>query len=103
MKAMTITGALIFALILGAGYAKADIVRLVCGPRDMVKSSSIDEFQETVYGGGLAGSDAMIELWINPGTQTYTVTIQRTNGKFCILGGGKHWEQFKTYVPGIEY
>ena len=101
--------AMITLVILGAGRAAAQsgpgVPRLsyqLCGERS-VMLSMMERYNETAHGGGVVGGHGLVELWINTGTSSFTVSFTRSDGQMCILAGGKSWEQFKRYSKGIEH
>ena len=41
---------------------------------------------------GLRGPETLLEVWINPRTQDWTLVQSYTNGTSCIIAMGEHWE-----------
>lgn len=41
---------------------------------------------------GLRGPETLLEVWIDPRTQDWTLVQTYTNGTSCIIAMGQHWE-----------
>ena len=41
---------------------------------------------------GLRGPETVLEVWIDPRTQDWTLVQTYTNGTSCIIAMGEHWE-----------
>jgi hypothetical protein len=41
---------------------------------------------------GLRGPETLLEVWIDPRTQDWTLVQTYTNGTSCIIAMGEHWE-----------
>ena len=41
---------------------------------------------------GLRGPETVLEVWIDPRTQDWTLVQIYTNGTSCIIAMGEHWE-----------
>lgn len=48
-------------------------------------------FQERQDSVGLAKGGAIVELWLSPGGDTWTILLTWPNGKSCILSAGDYW------------
>lgn len=46
---------------------------------------------------GLRGPEPVLEVWIDPRTQDWTLVQTYTNGTSCIIAMGEHWEEL---TPG---
>ena len=42
---------------------------------------------------GLRGPETLLEVWIDPRTQDWTLVQAYTNGTSCIIAMGEHWEE----------
>ncbi|WP_298259940.1 hypothetical protein [uncultured Litoreibacter sp.] len=42
---------------------------------------------------GLRGPETVLEVWIDPRTQDWTLVQTYTNGTSCIIAMGEHWEE----------
>lgn len=47
---------------------------------------------------GLRGPETVLEVWIDPRTQDWTLVQTYTNGTSCIIAMGQHWEDL-TRAP----
>ncbi|WP_146173094.1 hypothetical protein [Sulfitobacter mediterraneus] len=41
---------------------------------------------------GFRGPETLLEVWIDPRTQDWTLVQTYTNGTSCIIAMGEHWE-----------
>lgn len=41
---------------------------------------------------GLRGPETLLEVWIDPRTQDWTLVQTYSNGTSCIIALGEHWE-----------
>ena len=41
---------------------------------------------------GVRGPETLLEVWIDPRTQDWTLVQTYTNGTSCIIAMGEHWE-----------
>ncbi|WP_375281547.1 hypothetical protein [Pseudooctadecabacter sp.] len=41
---------------------------------------------------GLRGPETLLEVWIDPRSQNWTLVQTYTNGTSCIIAMGEHWE-----------
>ncbi len=44
---------------------------------------------------GLRGPETLLEVWIDPRTQDWTLVQTYTNGTSCIIAMGEHWEDLE--------
>lgn len=45
---------------------------------------------------GLRGPEAVLEVWIEPRTQDWTLVQTYANRTSCIIAMGEHWEEMTT-------
>lgn len=50
-----------------------------------------DKYGEVRIGGGIAGK-ALVEVWVNPETGTWTLTVTTPGGPACMASGGTAWQ-----------
>ncbi len=48
---------------------------------------------------GLRGPETVLEVWIDPRTQDWTLVQAYTNGTSCIIAMGEHWEDLTPLAP----
>lgn len=65
----------------------------VCYPRDVVAERLADEFGETVQSRGLTADGAVVEMWANDETRTWTAVVTMPNGMACLVASGQHFER----------
>jgi len=89
MRAMTILSLLFSAVAAPASAAS-------CAPNDVVVSRLADQYGESRQSGGLAENGALMEVFANPETGTWTVTITTADGTTCVIATGH------AYTPITE-
>ena len=74
-----------------------------CAERAHITDRLAEKFGEAFAGGGLQGSDVVIEVWASPERGTWTILMTRASGVSCIVATGTDWlEGTKTgKVAGI--
>lgn len=86
----------IFILALGAAAAMpVDTYAQVaaCGDRAVIVARLGDAFGEVRRGGGLAGPDAVFELFASEKTGSWTMLRTGTDGVTCMMVAGEVWEE----------
>jgi hypothetical protein len=78
-------------LILPAA-AKAQMAEVTCDD-----SARLERMLSTVMRAerravGLRGPETLLEVWIDPRTQDWTLVQTYTNGTSCIIAMGENWE-----------
>ena len=63
-----------------------------CAPRDRVLDRLVQTYGETRRGAGLAGAQAMVELFASDSTGTWTVTVTLPDGRTCLVASGTDWQ-----------
>lgn len=61
-----------------------------CAPRERVIGKLAGEFGEAPQSAGVDAGGALVELWANPQTRTWTLLLT-TGAQTCILGDGESW------------
>ncbi len=80
-----LTTALLFGMAATAPPAAAQS----CAPRDSIVEKLEGRYKESLTGAGLQGSaQAMIEIWTNPETGSFTVLLTDPGGLSCIVSYG---------------
>lgn len=82
MIARAVLGALCLALPAAAQDNCADRARVI--------GTLASEYGEAPQSAGIDAAGALVELWANPETQTWTLLLT-TGGLTCILGDGESW------------
>ena len=94
----TITAILAIAMI---GLGTASLAQS-CAPRDDVVKKLEESYSEQLAFGGLQkqrGSQAVMEVWANRETGSYTVLVTQPNGIACIVAVGT---DFFEAIPKIK-
>ncbi len=94
----------LFALSLGfaglilatqAGWAAPQ-----CGPRDQVLAALSETYSETRQSIGLAtGGQQVFEVFANPETGSWTITVTQAQGITCLLSAGDQFETLTETLP----
>jgi len=70
-----------------------------CGPRDAVVSHLADRFGESRQSIGLAANNAVVEVFANLDTGTWTVTVTIAGGATCLLASGEAFQVLGESQP----
>ncbi len=83
------------ALFLSASSANAE---QFCAPRDRAVIQLEKQFEELVFGQGLAANGKrMIELFVSE-KGSWTVLVSDPNGRSCVMASGENWQGIKVLV-----
>ena len=93
MRGVSISRAAVATAAFGAAFfvTAAVAAETRCLPRDEVLAHLHTNFGEAPAGFGVAGSDALVELLVSPGGETWTLLITRRDGTSCLLASGEGW------------
>ena len=84
--------AILVALFL-AGYADAQTLQVQCGDHKELSAVLREKYGESVRGAGAAvGGEAVFSVWVNPRTETWTITVRDVSGQFCVVAVGEGWQ-----------
>lgn len=64
-----------------------------CAPRAVVIERLKSGYGEDLSGVGIQSTAQVVEVWIAPGTGTWTVLMSLADGKTCIIASGTDWQQ----------
>jgi hypothetical protein len=96
MKKMTFLAAVLLAMMTVPAVAQGENV---CAPREMVVESLKTEYGELVQVRALVHHErAFLELFVNPDTGSWTVTVTGVNGLACLLSSGHEYTNL-TLTP----
>lgn len=70
-----------------------------CGPREVI-AARIAQWGEVAQFAGVAQDGTLVEMWGNPASQTWTMTVTRPNGASCLTGAGTGWIVPLPVKPG---
>lgn len=80
----------ILLALLGLAIAVPAQAQSMCMPYAAFVKTLKDRFGESSMGKGVAGEIIVIELFASP--DTFTILATTTDGRSCIVAGGKGWE-----------
>lgn len=84
-------------LILATQNAQAQSAQ--CAPRPEVLTALATKYGEARRGIGIAGQNAVMELFVNPVTGTWTITATSPEGKTCLIASGSNFEGISDPAP----
>ena len=93
--------AAVSSLILIAAQPADSAVSQRCGPHDKLAATLGEKFQENRKALGLAGQNAVIELFVSL-KGSWTLTATSTSGVACIIASGEAWQDAPKVVAGLE-
>ena len=70
-----------------------------CDTRDRVTALLADTYGETRRSVGIAGSDAVMELYAADATGTWTITVTLPDGQMCLMASGVGYEAVTDKLP----
>lgn len=70
-----------------------------CAPRADVLAVLGGKYGEARRGVGIAGQNAMMELFVNETTGTWTMTATTPEGKTCLIASGSAFEPVTDPAP----
>ncbi|MGL4238020.1 hypothetical protein [Tabrizicola sp.] len=92
-----------FALSLGLGgmIAAADVAlgNTQCDARDRVVALLAERYGETRRSVGIAGENAVMELYAADETGTWTIAITLPDGQMCLMASGSGYEAVTEQLP----
>lgn len=72
-----------------------------CGPYDAVVALLADHYGESRQAMGLAANNAVVELFANAETGTWTITGTTASGMTCLIASGEAYEALaERLIPG---
>ena len=84
-------------LILATQNAHAQAAQ--CAPRADVLTALATKYGEARRGIGIAGQNAVMELFVNPSTGTWTIISTSPDGKTCLIASGSNFEATSDPAP----
>lgn len=70
-----------------------------CAPRPDVLTALATKYGEARRGIGIAGQNAVMELFVNPSTGTWTIIATSPDGKTCLIASGSNFEMTQDPAP----
>ncbi|MDM7932946.1 hypothetical protein [Tabrizicola sp.] len=94
---------MIFALSLGFGgvilATQIAFANPQCGSREALTALLADRYGETRRAMGVAGADAVMELYASGATGTWTITMTLADGRMCLMASGLGYEALTDDLP----
>lgn len=75
-----------------AGVAQAQTSDIICDDSERLEQRLSTVMLAERRALGLRGPETLLEVWIDPRTQDWTLVQTYTNGTSCIIAMGEHWE-----------
>lgn len=93
----------IFALSLGFGAlilaTQIAFAAPQCDTREAVTALLADRYGETRRALGLAGTQAVMELFASDTTGSWTITVTLADGQMCLMASGSGFEALDEELP----
>lgn len=70
-----------------------------CAPRAQVVERLADKYGETRQSMGLGSNNAVMEVFANLGSGSFTITVTMTNGITCLVASGQAFEALAEVLP----
>jgi hypothetical protein len=70
-----------------------------CGARNAVVAGLAERYGETRRGRGIAGNNAVMEIFASDKTGSWTITVTLPNGTMCLVGSGLAFEEMAEDLP----
>lgn len=93
--------ALIALIALCGAYTASQAA--MCADKSIVEESLRAKYGESVRGIGFTGSPvALMQIWVNPQTRTWTITTTYASGMLCLMASGEGWGESEPALPGDD-
>lgn len=93
----------LFALSLGFGCVilatRIAHAEPQCDTREKVTTLLAERYGETRRAMGIAGANAVMELYASDTTGTWTMTVTLADGKMCLMASGQGYEAMNDPLP----
>jgi hypothetical protein len=73
-----------------------------CGERLNILAQLAGKYGETRRMMGLAANGAVIEMFANDETGTWTATVTGPDGNTCLVASGRAFEAITAPAPGVD-
>ena len=81
-----------FGLLFGMAATAPPAAAQGCAPRDHIVEKLENRYSESLVGAGLQGrAQAMLEVWSNPESGSFTVLLTSPEGTSCIISHGSDY------------
>lgn len=89
---------LLFASAIGTAHAQT----APCIPTEDAPRFLAENYGEVAMGAGVHESlQAIITLWVNPETGSFTLTASDAVGQTCLVTGGYYWDVINGVAPPL--
>ena len=85
------------AMLLATHHAFADPAR--CGDHAAVMAGLAQGYGEARQAIALSGDNAVIEIFANAETGSWTITLTRPGGPTCMVAAGAAWQMLAEMLP----
>lgn len=70
-----------------------------CAPRDAVLDRLAEDYGETRQSVGLGANNAVVEMFANIDSGSWTITVTMVNGLTCLVASGQAFEVVSEDLP----
>lgn len=86
---------LVLSLSLSASAAFAGIGEVICDDTTRLQDRLVSSHGLTKRGYGMRGPDALMEVWISPTGEDWSLVQSYADGTSCIVAMGEHWQDLR--------
>ncbi len=87
-------------LILAATASSAQVNN--CNLREIIVERLADRWGESRQSMALAANGYLMEMWANPETGTWTLTLSPPEGPMCLFATGQGWQRLDESLPNTD-
>jgi hypothetical protein len=88
----------ILALLIFLGAPALATAQSVCATHQTVTDKLKQTFDERPVNEGLSSNGGMLEIFVSPNGETWTIVLSRADGVSCLMATGEHWESVRPKV-----
>lgn len=70
-----------------------------CGDRSSILKALTEKYGEAPVGRGMASNGAIVEIYANTETGSWTILVNLPNGMTCVPADGRNWEVMDFVAP----
>lgn len=97
-------GRLFVAMALVAGLMAAPVYAQPrnCGPHQAVVERLASQYGESRQSIGLGANNAVVEVFANEETGSWTITVTQPTGLSCLVAAGQSYEKLSEELPNTD-
>ena len=75
------------------------VAQTLCAPHQTLTDQLYNQYGEVPVVAGLLDPEQLVEFWVNPDGETWTIFWTRSDGLSCIVGFGIGWFPGSALLP----